>query len=688
MSNPPLYGSSTINSVKNIQENKKESTLNSIQDAMYSVQFNQQQQQQQQNKPPFPSSSTTPNTKLHNIIKNFYIKAAQIIIQSRVTTGNGKVNKWFSLITTEMISLREELKFWFTQAIRPTLISIPPMIIYIYLDTSRFSLDQFLKSLTGASHSKNIKFYETHGKKIILESWLLSFKPPYQHDPSLDLPNLYKRSITFFRSLHSLTRLLSSSQLFHKNAPLGYRLATEINAYKNDEIPIDQPLMKNDNSKQTDIYKLSKVPTPIGTFQLNVYYRNYSALQSDNNKFTSVEPFELNEHCYLPPLTNIQNLHHHYQQQSKQHTLYRSQSSPLLQQNKKNMNHSKLFVQPSISPFKSPSLASTPIPFYSQKFVPTIEKSKSTTTKASSSSSSSSSSPLSSSLSTAYKPEFYSSFENYKSKNAMSKRNISQINYQKSRKDTIEKENDLEEFMRLVITKPDLKLFQDKKNDSLMIESTAWSPYSGTDSGFLGASKSVLMRTKLSLRHFQTLQHDHSELSESMATTLNSNESSTSYTSSSMSYSLAATGPATTAIVPSSSSSSSSSNFSSSSKLKKSMKMKSSDMMVALPTSTSTFLPPQTSISTPARSTQITSDISTLPSPIQLNQNNERASLSISPSSSTTLSSMRQKNKLANNNAENHQPLLCEPIMEILSENEVSSSTSTSNSSSSFEKYF
>ncbi|CAO3627546.1 unnamed protein product [Cunninghamella echinulata] len=684
MSNPPIYYSSTINSVKNTQENKKELTLNSIQNAMYSIQFNQQQQQQQNRPTSSSSSTTTNNTKLHNIIKNFYIKAAHIIIQSRVTTGNGKVNKWFSLITTEMISLREELKFWFTQAIRPTLLSIPPMIIYIYLDTSRFSLDQFFKLLTGASsHSKNIKFYETHGKKIVLESWLLSFKPPYQHDPSLDLPNLYKRSITFFRSLHSLTRLLSSSQLFHKNAPLGYRLGTELNTYKNDEIPIDQPLMKNDNSKQTDIYKFSKVSTPIGTFQLNVYYRNYSALQNDNYEFTSFEPFELNEHCYLPPLTNIQNLHH-YQQQSKQHTLYRSQSSPLLQQNKKNMNNSKLFVQPSISPFKSPSLASTPIPFHSQRFVPTIEKSKSTTTKASSSSSSSS-------LSTAYKPEFYSSFENYKSKNAMSKRNISQISYQKPREDTIpEKENDLEEFMRLVITKPDLKLFQDRKNDSLMIESTAWPPYSGTDSGFLGASKSVLMRTKLSLRHFQTLQHDHSELSESMATTLNSNESSTSYTSSSMSYSLAATGAATTAIAPSSSSSSSSSNFSSSSKLKRSMKMKSSDMMVALPASTSTFLPPQSSISTPSRSTQITSDISTLLSPILLNQNDERSSLPMSPSSSTTLSSVKQKNKLANNNIENHPPLLCEPIMEILSENEVSSSTSTSNSSSSlsFEKYF
>lgn len=77
-----------------------------------------------------------------------------------------------------MISLREELRFWFTQAISPTLLSIPPMIIYIYLDTSRFSLDQFFRLLTGSHSKKNLKynFCETHGKKIILESWLLNFK--------------------------------------------------------------------------------------------------------------------------------------------------------------------------------------------------------------------------------------------------------------------------------------------------------------------------------------------------------------------------------------------------------------------------------------------------------------------------------------------------------------------------------
>ncbi|CAO3617261.1 unnamed protein product [Cunninghamella blakesleeana] len=631
------------------------------------------------------STSCTTTSKLHNIIKNFYIKAAHIIIQARINTEKGKVNKWFSLITTEMIFLREELRFWFTQAINPTLLSIPPMIIYIYLDTSRFSLDQFFRLLTG-SHSKNVKynFCETHGKKIVLESWLLHFKPPYHYEPSLDLPNLYKRSITFFRSLHSLTRLLSCSQLFNKNAPLGYRLGTEINTYRNDEIPIDQPLLKNDNSKQTEFYRFSKVPTPIGTFQLNVYYRNYSTI-NDINDIENSDPFDFNESCFLPPLINIQ-YNHHQQHQLRQHTLYRSQSSPLLQQNKKTMSESKIFVKPSISPFKSPSLASSSIPSYSQNNVPTIEKSKSTTiTK-----------KLSlPSTSTSYKTEFYSSFENYKSKDTVSRRNLSQLSIQKpNEKNNSEKENDLEEFMRFVIKKPDLKLFHDQKNirnDSLMIDSTAWSPYSGTDSGFLGTSKSGLMRSKLSLSHFQSVQNDTSELSESLATTLNSNDSSThcqqstsfsisnpSSTSSAMSYSLAV---------------SSSSSFTP--RLKQSIKMKSSDMIISAPSSTSStsssshFIP-QTSISAPSRPTTIktlksyssSSDIANLLNPIISKKNHHPLSLSSS--------SLKQKNKKGNNNS---NPILNQPIMESLIESEELSKSSPSSSSSlststTFDKYF
>ena len=53
-------------------------------------------------------------------------------------------------------------------------------------------------------------------------------------DHAVDLPNLYKRSIVFFRSLHSLVRILPSYELYRKLHKLndanplsiGYRLSS------------------------------------------------------------------------------------------------------------------------------------------------------------------------------------------------------------------------------------------------------------------------------------------------------------------------------------------------------------------------------------------------------------------------------------------------------------------------------
>ena len=50
----------------------------------------------------------------------------------------------------------------------------------------------------------------------------------------VDLPNLYKRSIVFFRSLHSLVRLLPSHTLYHQlNVPDGeISMAYRLSAHK------------------------------------------------------------------------------------------------------------------------------------------------------------------------------------------------------------------------------------------------------------------------------------------------------------------------------------------------------------------------------------------------------------------------------------------------------------------------
>lgn len=66
-------------------------------------------------------------------------------------------------------------------------------------------------------------------------------------DFAVDLPNLYKRSIVFFRALHSYVRLLPGYDLYRKlhklkndSNPLsiGYRLSSSSNAIHAGEIPI------------------------------------------------------------------------------------------------------------------------------------------------------------------------------------------------------------------------------------------------------------------------------------------------------------------------------------------------------------------------------------------------------------------------------------------------------------------
>jgi hypothetical protein len=68
------------------------------------------------------------------------------------------------------------------------------------------------------------------------------FSHPLPNYP-VDLPSLYKRSIVFFRSLHSLVRLLPSHRLHQKlkgresDLSLGYRLSTSRTS-PNDEVPL------------------------------------------------------------------------------------------------------------------------------------------------------------------------------------------------------------------------------------------------------------------------------------------------------------------------------------------------------------------------------------------------------------------------------------------------------------------
>lgn len=74
------------------------------------------------------------------------------------------------------------------------------------------------------------------------------YPPP--SDYAVDLPNLYKRSIVFFRSLHSFVRLLPTYDLYRKIRKLneanplsiGYRLSSNPKAQYNSEISLGKSM--------------------------------------------------------------------------------------------------------------------------------------------------------------------------------------------------------------------------------------------------------------------------------------------------------------------------------------------------------------------------------------------------------------------------------------------------------------
>ncbi|KAI7856387.1 autophagy-related protein 13-domain-containing protein [Circinella umbellata] len=251
----------------------------------------------------FPFNTNSNDSKTESIVKNFYIKTAQTIIQSRqqqqqqqnesIDNDDGKkrMNRWFNMNTREYPdSLRSELKYWITRAFVSPITQPPPLIIEIYLDISNIPLGKQLALKNGwkiidldfisSSSSSNI----IPKKRIILENWILTLNHPLPTQ-TLDLGNVYKRSILFFRTLYAFTRLLPLYQNTFKERTMsnvtatedqqfiidniGYRLTSSINNKKEDEISLDE----GPNSNTTITQDLDSIVTPLGTLGLQVHYR-------------------------------------------------------------------------------------------------------------------------------------------------------------------------------------------------------------------------------------------------------------------------------------------------------------------------------------------------------------------------------------------------------------------------------
>ena len=156
--------------------------------------------------------------KGEQLIHNIYSKFSNILIGGRCPQAVRKLNKWFNL--EEVDALKEELKAWRELLSKGTM---PPLIIQIYLDTSKLDHSQTLllrNESTGryeVIRNDQLADFENdvpiRKKSILLESWQLTLASSVGSPSRTNLPLIYKRYIAFFRRLYSYIRWMPTYRL-------------------------------------------------------------------------------------------------------------------------------------------------------------------------------------------------------------------------------------------------------------------------------------------------------------------------------------------------------------------------------------------------------------------------------------------------------------------------------------------
>ncbi|KAG0952632.1 hypothetical protein G6F29_001125 [Rhizopus arrhizus] len=431
--------------------------------------------------------------------------------------------KKFNIATEDIALLREDLKYWRSLAITDQ--SVPPMTIDIYLDTSKLSTNQTLSAVDDNLRWGCVDVLRVN--RILIETWVLTLKSPSGY--AVDLPNLYKRSILFFRSLHSFVRLLPTYELYRKirksneSNPLsiGYRLSSNPNTQYNSEIHLDSTILENDARKPTSHYEFSDIVTPMGTFNLAVTYRrNCDFKVEDRERDLSAQFIDMDEQFFTPTMTKYQ------EEYAKPRAATPKESSSASTKGPREINVGRPKSSSSItssrrasaaftvSPFKSPFLSSSP---QADSLFSTTAVSRQPMTSAGSSSRQGLDSG-----SFGRKIEFSSSFDKYKSSptgKIPDSPSLSSIRRLSRTSDhsfiSNHEEDELKEFVKMMTPNQEHRLFQQRNSFTPL--STDTSTGSDMTSSIAG---SIFTNKKAALSHFQNLRDTHTSLSESLSSSM------------------------------------------------------------------------------------------------------------------------------------------------------------------------
>ncbi|CAN6674625.1 hypothetical protein TRVA0_058S00562 [Trichomonascus vanleenenianus] len=365
------------------------------------------------------SRDNNKTAKLNQIVQNFFSKACQVVVESRVQTGSSgtrgtRINKWFNLELEESESFRDELKVWKNASvIEPP----PPMVIETYLDVGSLGPHQSLVLVDGKNHWNAMRSGQKRNE-IVLERWIVEFVPPQASKSGLssgssgsgsstvpvELPVVYKKAIILFRSLYAYCRLLPvyalrrklfKSKLNVSPMAIGCRVLNGAHAISSKgRIGLTRPIVES-SDPHLETFSFTEVDTDAGSLKLSVSYRiNCDFRVSDSetvltSHFLSMDSSSSSSHRQppqgTPPVVSSfgstvsarrpsYSGHHISKFENPSRTSidqvsYSPPGSTLQQQRRSSASSSKSAFRsspedikhtPFIQPFKSPSLSASP----------------------------------------------------------------------------------------------------------------------------------------------------------------------------------------------------------------------------------------------------------------------------------------------------------------------------------------
>ncbi|VBB79876.1 Putative autophagy-related protein 13 [Podospora comata] len=296
--------------------------------------------------PPASSGADTPREtikKLDQIIQNFYLKAAVLILGSRVklgptsrrnADGTKVVNKWFSIDTDDTDDFRHELRVYKTCGSFES--PPPPLVIETYIDASSLNSSQslvliddngkrwdVLEALNPSETSDDgfgSRRPRAQNTEVVLERWAIELKDLSTNglgDFAPTLPTLYKRAIMFFRTLFVATRVTPcwkySQQALakgvHPALQVKCRVSTAEPEYLTTYDPLRQPLHEGDGREVVTTYDFGDLDIPVGRFSASVTYRNDCNFRVDASESLLSSRFMVEENFFRPTIQHRSRRH-------------------------------------------------------------------------------------------------------------------------------------------------------------------------------------------------------------------------------------------------------------------------------------------------------------------------------------------------------------------------------------------